>query len=205
MFRPGTMAPARVETRVVRDGRRIRVVDASVTVGGVEICRGSTVFLRRSAEPRGETWFPAEWTVPDPGDIAAMGRGDASKGRWEMAWESRDVTGWGQLSEHRQVMVRETRPFVDGEAVTPFMRAALAGDMGNGQLNSSPIGLAYINADLNLTLARLPRGEWLGLDARSRAAAQGVSVGALDLYDGEGRIGHVSIVSVADDRNMLPG
>lgn len=112
MFRPGTMAPTRVETRVVRDGRRIRVVDSSVMVGGVEICRGSTVFLRRSYEPRGETWFPPEWTVPDPDEVEPMPRGEQSE--WGMPWESRGITEWGQVTKHRQVWVREIRAFVEG-------------------------------------------------------------------------------------------
>jgi acyl-CoA thioesterase len=202
MFRPGTMAPTRVETRVVRDGRRIRVVDSSVVVGGVEICRGSTVFLRRSHEPRGETWFPPEWRVPDPDDVEPMPR---DRGDWGMPWESRNVTGWGELTERRQVWVRETRPFVEGEELTAFMRAALAADMANGQLNASPVGLAYINADVTMTIARLPEGEWIGLDARSRAAADGVSVGALDVYDAKGRIGQVALIGVADERNLPPG
>lgn len=204
MFRPGTMAPTQVETRVVRDGRRIRVVDSSVVAKGVEICRGTTVFLRRSHEPRGETWFPPEWAVPGPEEIEPMERGPGSlgPGEWGMPWESRGITAWGQLTEHRRVWVRETRPFVDGEELTPFMRAALVADMANGQTNASPLGLAYINADLTMTLARLPEGEWLGMDARSRATADGVSAGSVDLYDTKGRIGQVTLVGVADERNL---
>jgi acyl-CoA thioesterase len=200
MFRPGTMAPTLVETRIVRDGRRIRVVDSSVLVDGKEICRGTTVFLRRSHEPRGETWFPPEWAAPDPDDVIPMPRGEQAE--WGMPWESRGITEWGQLTERRQVWVRETRPFLEGEELSPFMRAALASDMANGQLNASPLGLAYINADLTLTIARLPEGEWIGLDSRSRAAADGVSVGAVDVYDGKGRIGQVTLIGIADERNL---
>lgn len=84
------------------------------------------------------------------------------------------------------------------------MRAALAADMANGQVNASPVGLAYINADVTMTIARLPEGEWVGLDARSRAAADGVSVGSVDLYDSKGRIGQVTLIGVADERNLAP-
>jgi hypothetical protein len=199
MFRPGTLAPTRVDTRLVRDGRRIRVVDSSVVANGVEICRGTTVFLRRSHEPRGETWYPPEWSVPAPDEISPMERGTAE---WGMPWESRGITPWGALTEHRQVWVRETRPFVEGEVLTPFMRAALVADMANGQTNASPVGLAYINADLTMTIARLPEGEWLGMDSRSRATADGVSAGSVDLYDGKGRIGQVTLIGIADERNL---
>jgi acyl-CoA thioesterase len=202
MFRPGRMAPTRVDTKVVREGRRIRVVDCSVVVGGVEICRGSTVFLRRSHEPRGETWYPPDWTVPGPEQVESMRR--HGQAEWGMPWESREITEWGQLTQHRQVWARETRPFVEGEELTPFLRAALIADMANGQLNASPVGLAYINADVTMTIARLPEGEWLGLDARSRATADGVSVGAVDMYDSKGRIGQATLIGIADERNLAP-
>jgi acyl-CoA thioesterase len=119
-----------------------------------------------------------------------------------MAWDSRDITAWGEVTEHRRVWMREDRPFVEGEALSPFLRAALASDAGNGQLNSSPTGLGYINADVTMTLARLPEGDWIGLDARSRVAADGVAVGSLDLYDAKGRIGQVALVALGDERNL---
>jgi acyl-CoA thioesterase len=203
MFRPGTMGPTRVDTTVVRDGRRIRVVDSSVITDGVQICRGTTVFLRRSADPEGEEWYPPEWDAPDPDDLEPMVRG-AGPGGYEMPWETRPITAWGNLSEHRRIWVRESRPFVDGEAVTPFLRAALAADMANGQTNAGPGGLGFINADLTMTIARLPVDEWVGLDARSRATADGVSAGSVDLYDRKGRIGQVTLIGVADARSKFP-
>ena len=99
MFRPGTMAPTRVDTRVVRDGRRIRVVDSSVVVGDVEICRGTTVFLRRSHEPRGETWFPPEWSVPAPEEVPPTTR------RKEGAWACPGTPG-----DHRVGPAHGTAP-----------------------------------------------------------------------------------------------
>ncbi len=53
-----------------------------------------------------------------------------------------------------------------------------------------------------MTIARLPEGEWIGLDSRSRAAADGVSVGAVDVYDAKGRIGQVTLIGIADERNL---
>lgn len=201
MFRPGTMAPARVETTVVREGRRIKVVDTSVIVDGVQICRGTTVFLRRSTEPRGETWFPPEWSAPHPDEVPVR---ESSFQHDTMPWETRSITQWGDITNPRQIWLRETRPFMEGEELTPFMRAALMADMSNGQINAGPLGLGFINADLTLTLARLPMDEWLGMEGISRATADGVSVGTVDIYDLKGRIGQVTIIGVADERNLAP-
>jgi hypothetical protein len=139
--------------------------------------------------------------VAEPGDLEPMfGRGSQS-GR-QPDWDQRLITPWESITEHRRTWLRETRPFVEGEPLTPLIRAALAADNASGQVNGGPLGLAYINADLTITLARLPEGEWLGLDAISRAAADGVSVGTVDLYDRKGRIGQVTLIAVADERNV---
>jgi hypothetical protein len=100
--------------------------------------------------------------------------------------------------------ISEQRPFVEGEEISPFVRAALAADNANGCINATPIGLPYINADLTMTLARLPVGEWIGLVPISRSADAGVSVGTVDLYDQKGRVGQTAMIALADERNM-PG
>jgi hypothetical protein len=198
MFRPATMAPTTLKSTVVRDGRRIKVVDTAVLVDGAVVCRGSTVFLRRSGEPRGATWLPPEWSVAEPDDLELT----FARSGWQPEWDQRLITPWDSITVHRRTWLRETRPFVEGEPLTPLIRAALAADNASGQVNGGPLGMAYINADLTLTLARLPEGEWLGLDAISRAAADGVSVGTMDLYDNKGRIGQVTLIAVADERNV---
>jgi acyl-CoA thioesterase len=198
MFRPATMAPTDVQTTVVRDGRRLKVVDVVIVADGVMVSRGSVVFARRTAEPSSEAWTPAEWAVRHPDEYERRSFGNG----WEPPWDQRMITPWGSTGDHHQTWLREVHPFVDGEALTPLLRAALASDNASGQVNTGPGGISHINADLTISLARLPEGEWVGLDATSRAAAEGVSVGTVDLYDVVGRIGHVSVTALADARNL---
>lgn len=195
MFRPATMGATAVHSRVVREGRRIKVVDVEVVVADVVVCRGSAVFLRRSAAPRGEAWLPDEETPPAAETIEPL-----RPEHWTPAWDQRPHGGWGSVTAARGVWIGETHPFVAGEATSPFVRAALAADNANGCINGTPIGLPYINADLTLTLARLPVGEWIGLVPVSRAVVDGVSVGSVDVYDGKGRIGQVAMIALADER-----
>lgn len=200
MFRPATMGPTSLPTRVVRDGRRIRVVDVDVVVGGVVICRGTVVFLRRSGEPSGAAWYPPDRELPDPVTSERL-----RVEHWTPTWDQRPHGTWVDSDDaQRGCWIREDRPFVEGEETSPFVRAALAADNANGTINGTVIGLPYINADLTMAMARLPIGEWIGLTPVSRAIAEGVSTGVTDLYDRTGRFGQVSMIALADERNIRP-
>jgi hypothetical protein len=197
MFRPPTMGATEARARIVRDGRRIRVVDVDIVVDEVIVCRGTVVFLRRSKEPRGGAWRPRELELPEPGSVPPL-----ENEHWTPTWDQRPHGAWGAFDDSRGVWIREVYPFVAGEVTSPFVRAALAADNANGAINATPIGLPYINADLTLTLGRLPADEWIGLIPVSRAFADGVSAGSVDVYDVKGRIGQVAMIALADERIM---
>jgi hypothetical protein len=202
LFRSPRMAPVEVSTDVVRDGNRIRVVDVHIAIDGVEAARASVMMLRRAEQPDGEVWAPAEWDVARPEDIASP--------RWEgpdlperpMApWETRPITGaiWG-ANEQKRTWIRENFPLVQGEALTPYVRAAVIADFANPYANSGDRGLSFINADITLYLHRLPDGEWIGFETAGSRSADGVAVGICTLYDTGGAIGHSLVGAVANRR-----
>jgi hypothetical protein len=69
MFRLPGMAPIEVNTRVIRDGLRIKVVEADFISGGVAMARASCQLLRRTENAAGNVWSPPNWDVPKPDDI----------------------------------------------------------------------------------------------------------------------------------------
>src|ERR1700735_4781146 len=72
MFRlPNIMAPVEVRTKLVRDGLRIRVIEADFLSGGVAMARASGQLLRRTENPDGQVWSPPNWDVPKPAGIPA--------------------------------------------------------------------------------------------------------------------------------------
>ena len=72
MFRlPNIMTPVEVKTKLIRDGLRIRVIEADFISGGVAMARASAQLLRRTENPEGEVWSPPNWDVPKPADIPA--------------------------------------------------------------------------------------------------------------------------------------
>jgi hypothetical protein len=79
---------------------------------------------------------------------------------------------------------------VDDEPASPLARLAASADFGNGISASLPFdGFLFINADLHVHLHREPRGEWIGLDARTLLHAGGTGLAETVLHDLDGPVG----------------
>ena len=87
------------------------------------------------------------------------------------------------------IWYRVDRPLVEGFAVSQAMRAVVAADFCNG--TSAALDFrewTFINADLTLSLAREPVGEWMLLDAeildrsRWRGSGDGAAGGSARLF-----------------------
>lgn len=205
LFRPPPMAPVEVETELVRDGNRIRVVDATVTSDEVEIARATAVGLRYADQPAGEVWGPPEWSVPSPEQIeSAFGppSGDSPPRRpFIPGMEMRPISGAGFGGPgQKRSWIRETGRLVAGEDLTPFVRVATVVDFTNPISNSGVGGLNFINADITLYLHKLPVGEWIGFEVARHRSDSGIAVGQCNLYDLEGSIGQSLICAVANRR-----
>lgn len=195
LFRMPPFAPLEVATNVVREGNRIRVVDGTVTADGVEIAQGRVVMLRRAEQPQGEVWGPPSWDVPAPDEIPAPPGRDGM----QAMWETRPIDGdFGSVGQKR-AWLRETRSLLDGEPLTPFMRAAFAADFTNPFANSGAQGLNFVNADVTLYLHRLPVTDWVGFEVAGHHSAEGIAVAECTLYDEQGPIGRSAVCAVANE------
>ncbi|WP_246052789.1 acyl-CoA thioesterase domain-containing protein [Actinocorallia herbida] len=200
LLRPTGMAPFTVRTTSVREGRRIRIADAELVQVGHVTARASLVLLRRSEQPPGEVWQaadpigaplpPAE--VPESRHELLMwpfGHGEFDAGNRMSVWEG---------GARKGAWLRENRALVEGVELTPFVRAALAGDVASPLTGWGTAGLQYINADYTLTLSRLPEGPDIGLQAVSHLSVDGVATGSVTVYDRLGPIGTCSIIALAN-------
>ncbi len=182
--------PLQVNATVVRAGTRMRSVDAAMTQGGALVARASALYLRRSTQPDGQFWSTPVDLPPIPEEpeqideaipmfIRAYGTTGDSNGL-EFPW---------QQAGPRYAWIREFRDLVDGEELTPFIRAAMAVDVTSSMTNFSTAGLAFINADYTLALSRLPDGPYIALAALTHTSADGVATGSSELFDHLGPIG----------------
>ena len=92
---------------------------------------------------------------------------------------------------------RMFRPMVAGHPLTPFTRAALAGDIISSLTHWGTAGLRYINADYTVAISRLPEGEYIGLAAQSYYGNDGVGAGTATLFDSAGPIGTGTVLALA--------
>ena len=197
LLRVAPFAPVAVESELVRDGRTLRAVDATVSCEGKLVARASAVLLRRGEQPPAAAWQAPEWEVPDPPDLAV----DASPEATHLPLEVRSITPGGfRGAGRKRLWLRELRGLVEGEEWTPLQRAAAAADLANAVANSGVEANWFVNADISLQLGRPPAGEWIGLDVAGHVSEAAVAVAWCELYDQRGRIGTAAISAVASAR-----
>ena len=197
LYRLPDFSVAEVSSTRVRDGRRIRVVDAEFVSNGVSVGRASCQLLRRSESPAGNVWTRGNWDVPHPADIEPP-QADAMGGMWA----TRPIDGAMGSIGARRTWISEVRALVAGTPITPWQRVALAADFTSPFANSGDAGLSFINTDITLYLHKLPATEWIGFEVVNHGSTQGVAIAECYLYDEQGPIGSSSVTALAQPRPM---
>jgi hypothetical protein len=199
LFRNAPLEPLRVRTERVRDGRRIRVVDADVESGGRAIARASAVLLRRTEQPAGRVPSTPPWDAPPPEELPGPAGSLLPIRLFDAG--NRPITLWHEAGDQpRRMWLREARPLVAGESLSPFVRAALAADTASPLVHAGEDGLEFINADYTLTLSRLPLSEAVGMESGGHSSEDGIAVGCCTLHDATGPIGYCVTTAVANPR-----
>jgi hypothetical protein len=193
-------APLRIETRTLRPGKRVQELAAELHAdlgadGEVLICRASA--LRVQAIPDELPELPdgalANERMPGPEEgreirFALNPEDDEpsfAATAMEMHWLNEPwAPGPGRVWQ------RLRHPLLDDEPASPLARVAASADFGNGISASLPFeGWLFINADLHVHLHRQPRGEWIGIDARTLLHAGGTGLAETVLHDLDGPVG----------------
>ena len=198
MFRLAPHAPTTLRTTVVRDGNRIRSIDATLEVEGVEVARASGLILKRS-DVAPTAWGHTSEAVPQPEDGAPMDAGEGPFGDHRDGWEVRQVRP-AEGGDASIAWLRMAHPFIEGESTSAFVRAAGSADFANPHSNRSEPRQAFINADMTLHLFRYPEGEWVGFEVAAHDSAGGVAIGSCALRDLDGPIGRSTVATIANDR-----
>ncbi|MGP0102698.1 MAG: thioesterase family protein [Solirubrobacteraceae bacterium] len=221
-LRPIPLAPLTLATRIVRPGRRVQELAAelSADLGSGEqvvVCRASALRVQEvSAEAAAASEIaaatpsaqdanaPAEHDVLPPPEAGTPvrfsldGSNESSfaASAMEMRWlDDPRAPGPGR------VWMRLRHPLLPGEELTPMARLAATADFGNGVSAALPFErFLFINADLTVHLQRQPRGEWIGLDARTLLHDGGTGLAESVLHDVHGPVGRAFQTLVVEPR-----
>jgi hypothetical protein len=184
---PVPLAPLAVEASVVRPGRRVELLEASLAGPAGEVMRASAWRvaagdLRVDSDP------------PPPGPEHGRDRDFFPTGQelgYHTAMEYRFVRGGFLEPGPALVWMRMLGPLVEGEEPSPLERLLVVADVGNGV--SAVLDwreFLFINTELTVHLLRPPDTEWVGVDAVTHLDGVGLAESAL--WDERGRVGRAA-------------
>ena len=173
------MTPLVASTRVLREGKRIQLIELDLLEGERPWVRASAVRMRTEPSPAQESPPTRPFT-----DIPSR---PAQRTSW---LEMKDVEGAFEVPGPGARWVRFSGSVVGGHALSPLERIAMLADFGSGTAPLLPTNKwTLANIDISIHIARLPRGDWLLIDSASESAGNGVGIAHSRLSDREGLVG----------------
>ena len=200
LLRPTCMAPLTIHVEVLRDGRRLRLADVRMTQQDKVAARATALFLRPGEHPQDAVWSSPVAMPPLPSEPAEI-PDDLPIFMWIYGRDhdapGRGLVEWQQSTQQKFAWIKETQELVEGEPLSPFTRAAMAGDVTSSMTHYGTGGLNYINADYTVSLSRLPEGPYVGLAALTHYGHDGIATGTASMFDERGPIGSTNATALA--------
>jgi hypothetical protein len=205
---PVPLAPLTVTAEVVRPGRRFQIVEAEARgEDGRPLLRARAVRLRRATvalpdgagDPRPPRAEPPERARRSPFPAAP---GEDPRGFHRTGMDIRFAGGTSFAAGPALAWFRVALPLVAGEGEpSPVARVAAAADFGNGVSRVLEFDeYLFVNTDLTVHLHREPAGEWVLLDAVTRAEPEGRGLAWSVLHDERGPLGVAAQTLFVDRR-----
>ena len=189
LWRPVTREPLTPSITVLRDGRKARTLEASLSQDSKAVARCTAVYLKADASL---TPAPVDRTPPRLGPEAGRPIPDVAR-RWSPFFtgvDTRTVEGDLLKPGPAACWFNLQRALVPGETNSPLVHTVSAADLCSGI--SAVVDLrqvTFVNADLTIVFWRQPRAPWILLSAETRAGDQGTGVARGTLSDVDGTFG----------------
>jgi Acyl-CoA thioesterase C-terminal domain/Acyl-CoA thioesterase N-terminal domain len=200
ILRPPPIAELEVATRLLRGGRSVGLVEASLRAGEVEVMRATALRIRTAEVGLPDGLVPGpRLPGPEAGRVMPFFPTGQDVG-YHTAMETRFVAGSFLELGPATVWMRMRHPLVPGETPSPLCRVLVAADSGNGV--SAALDYQhwrFINPDLTVYLRRPPAGDWVALEATTTATA-GIGLADTTLHDEHGPIGRSAQALFVDRR-----
>jgi acyl-Coa thioesterase superfamily protein/acyl-CoA thioesterase superfamily protein len=205
LMAPVPIATFQVTSNVLRAGRKVRRIEATLSSDGRLLARATGLAVRADpvvlssapAQDPHETPAPPEagkpWGFPVfLSEHARIGYGTAV--------DARCVRG-GYGENPTSVWIRSRVALVAGEPPSALQRVMIAADSGNGvAVVLDPERFTFVNADLTVYLHRPLEGQWVCLEAVTAPEPTGIGVTRSRLFDRRGSIGYALQALVVEAR-----
>lgn len=204
MMRAAPMAPVTTPTLAHHAGRSAEVIEARIESRGRVYARASALRLRRAAIDTGGVKARYGSGLPIPPPTPGLERSflaeipEPQPPAFHQAVEFQPVEG----TDRPAVWFRMRLPLVEGETLSPFVRAAVTSDWTYSasfiaetfRSGGMPPDRSFssINPDTTINLHRPLRGEWLCLDGQIHYGPLGAGTALAFMHDEDGPIGHAS-------------
>ena len=165
----------------VREGRQAQLHRIELYAGEKLVAQAHLLRARALETPP----FPAAQPHPAPDDVAEdnflIGASMAG------AIGTRPIMGRVREPGRGVSWMRMDGEVVRGVAASPFVKACLFADFGNGVGSATHAHeWSYANLDISIQFFRMPRGDWFLLDAQTEGAGNGHAVAQSIFADRDG-------------------
>lgn len=187
-----------LRTRVLRPGRRVELVEATLDAGDRALMRVTAWRTRTAGGEPGPAQAPPHTPADgNPGDLRFFRREVA----YHRALDWRVVHGDFMTPGPAAAWTRPVCTLVEGEPMSPLEHLLVMTDASSGV--SSVLDwstTSFANIDLVVALRRPPAGEWLATDAATYLGGTGTAQCFADLYDADGLVGRSSQTLLVERR-----
>ncbi len=201
------MIPARetrVETRTLRPGRTIELVEAMLLVDEQPVVRATA--WRLSAQDTSAVAGGFAVPLPAPESLPGWDGAKLWDGGFIASLDFRVVPG-GVPGRGRS-WIHSEKDLIEGELCSPTAAFISMVDTANGHATRAhPRDWMFPNVDLTIHLFRVPRRGWVGLDTTVAFGETGLGLTASRLFDEHGQVGRAEqILTVRPiPRRRAPG
>jgi Thioesterase-like superfamily len=196
LMRPVPVAPLTIETEVLREGRKIQLCAVRLKANGLLTVGATVLKVRKQAQP-----LPGDIVEP-PLDVASpeQSRIEPQNSPFGSGMTIRAARGRFGGPGPGAIWYRADRPLIDGFAISQAMRAVAASDFCNASSALDWQKWTFLNADLSVSMAREPVGEWILLDAVSWIGPDGAGLAMARMADTKGYFGRCAQSLVIEKR-----
>lgn len=200
LMRPVPVGPLTFASEIVKEGRKIQLCVVRLFADGVEVVRAQVLRIRILANAIPDSAATPPLDVPGP-EQCADDAGDAARNVFLSTMSMRPAFGRFIEQGRAAIWFRANMPLIEGQPLSPLLRAVIASDFCNGVSPVLDFGAwTFINADLTVNLARQPVGDWILVNAESGAGPDGAGLSMARLGDARGYFGRVIQTLVVEPR-----